>query len=94
MVVFPGIMLLLRAMEKREAGDLRSRFLPMETTIRNCARSAWSCPHTHGPAARARRGRAADRCVRRGDRGDLPTNIGKLPNRSSSFPRLRGFEKS
>jgi glutathione S-transferase len=31
-VVFPGIMLLLRAMEKREAGDLRSRFLPMETT--------------------------------------------------------------
>jgi glutathione S-transferase len=32
MVVFPGIMLLLRAMEKREAGDLRSRFLPMETT--------------------------------------------------------------
>ena len=32
MVVFPGIMLLLRAMEKREAGELRSRFLPMETT--------------------------------------------------------------
>ena len=32
MVVFPGIMLLLRAMEKREAGDLRSRFLPLETT--------------------------------------------------------------
>lgn len=32
MVVFPGIMLLLRAMEKREAGDLRSRFLPMEST--------------------------------------------------------------
>jgi glutathione S-transferase len=31
-VVFPGIMLLLRAMEKREAGDLRSRFLPLETT--------------------------------------------------------------
>ena len=32
MVVFPQIMLLLRAMEKREAGELRSRFLPMETT--------------------------------------------------------------
>jgi glutathione S-transferase len=32
MIVFPGIMLLLRAMEKREAGDLRSRFLPLETT--------------------------------------------------------------
>jgi glutathione S-transferase len=32
MVVFPGIMLLLRAMEKREAGDLRSRFLPMDAT--------------------------------------------------------------
>ena len=32
MVVFPGIMLLLRAMEKREMGELRSRFLPMETT--------------------------------------------------------------
>jgi glutathione S-transferase len=31
-IVFPGIMLLLRAMEKREAGDLRSRFLPLETT--------------------------------------------------------------
>jgi len=32
MVVFPQIMLLLRAMEKREAGELRSRFLPMEAT--------------------------------------------------------------
>jgi glutathione S-transferase len=32
MVVFPQIMLLLRAMEKREAGELRSRFLPMEDT--------------------------------------------------------------
>jgi glutathione S-transferase len=29
-VVFPSIMLLLRAMEKREAGELRSRFLPMD----------------------------------------------------------------
>jgi glutathione S-transferase len=38
MVVFPGIMLLLRAMEKREAGDLRSRFLPMETTYPALAR--------------------------------------------------------
>ncbi len=38
MVVFPGIMLLLRAMEKREAGDLRSRFLPMETTYPSIAR--------------------------------------------------------
>jgi len=38
MVVFPGIMLLLRAMEKREAGDLRSRFLPMETTYPAVAR--------------------------------------------------------
>ena len=32
MVVFPGIMLLLRAMEKRESGELRSRFLPMDAT--------------------------------------------------------------
>ena len=31
-VVFPGIMLLLRALEKREARRLRSRFLPMEAT--------------------------------------------------------------
>jgi len=38
MVVFPGIMLLLRAMEKREAGELRSRFLPMETTYPAIAR--------------------------------------------------------
>ncbi len=37
-VVFPGIMLLLRAMEKREAGELRSRFLPMETTYPAIAR--------------------------------------------------------
>jgi glutathione S-transferase len=32
LVIFPGIMLLLRAMAKREAGELRSRFLPMEVT--------------------------------------------------------------
>jgi glutathione S-transferase len=38
MVVFPGIMLLLRAMEKREASELRSRFLPMETTYPAIAR--------------------------------------------------------
>ena len=38
LVVFPGIMLLLRAMKKREAGDLRSRFLPMETTYPAIAR--------------------------------------------------------
>jgi glutathione S-transferase len=38
MVVFPGIMLLLRAMEKREAGDLRSRFLPMDATYPAIAR--------------------------------------------------------
>jgi glutathione S-transferase len=38
MVMFPGIMLLLRAMEKREAGELRSRFLPMETTYPGIAR--------------------------------------------------------
>jgi glutathione S-transferase len=38
LVVFPGIMLLRRAMEKREAGDLRSRFLPMETTYPAIAR--------------------------------------------------------
>jgi glutathione S-transferase len=38
MTVFPGIMLLRRAMEKREAGDLRSRFLPMETTYPAIAR--------------------------------------------------------
>jgi glutathione S-transferase len=38
LVVFPGIMLLRRAMEKREAGELRSRFLPMETTYPAIAR--------------------------------------------------------
>jgi glutathione S-transferase len=37
-VVFPGIMLLLRAMEKREAGELRSRFLPMDATYPAIAR--------------------------------------------------------
>jgi glutathione S-transferase len=38
LTVFPGIMLLRRAMEKREAGDLRSRFLPMESTYPAIAR--------------------------------------------------------
>lgn len=38
LTVFPGIMLLQRAMEKREAGDLRSRFLPMEATYPAIAR--------------------------------------------------------
>ena len=38
MVVFPGLMLLLRALEKREAGDLRSRFLPLETNYPAIAR--------------------------------------------------------
>jgi glutathione S-transferase len=37
-VVFPSIMLLLRAMEKREAGELRSRFLPMDVTYPAIAR--------------------------------------------------------
>jgi glutathione S-transferase len=38
MVVFPQIMLLLRAMEKREAGDLRARFMPMEENYPATAR--------------------------------------------------------
>ena len=38
LVVFPSIMLLLRALEKREAGDLRSRFLPMDATYPAIAR--------------------------------------------------------
>lgn len=38
LTVFPGIMLLRRAMEKREAGDLRSRFLPMDSTYPAIAR--------------------------------------------------------
>jgi glutathione S-transferase len=38
MVMFPGIMLLLRAMERRGAGSLRSRFLPMGTTYPAIAR--------------------------------------------------------
>jgi glutathione S-transferase len=38
MVMFPGIMLLLRAMEKRGAGSLRSRFLPLGTTYPSIAR--------------------------------------------------------
>jgi glutathione S-transferase len=37
-VVFPSIMLLLRAMEKREAGELRSRFLPIDITYPAIAR--------------------------------------------------------
>lgn len=37
-VVFPGIMLLLRAMDKREAGDLRSRFQPLDSTYPAIAR--------------------------------------------------------
>jgi len=36
--VFPQIMLLLRAMEKREAGDLRARFLPMDQNYPAIAR--------------------------------------------------------
>jgi glutathione S-transferase len=38
MVVFPQIMLLLRAMEKREAGELRAHFLPMDATYPAIAR--------------------------------------------------------
>jgi glutathione S-transferase len=38
MVVFPGIMLLLRALEKRDSGELRTRFLPMESTYPAIAR--------------------------------------------------------
>lgn len=38
LTVFPGIMLLRRAMEKHEAGDLRSRFLPLESTYPAIAR--------------------------------------------------------
>jgi glutathione S-transferase len=38
LVVFPQIMLLLRAMDKREAGDLRARFLPMDQTYPAIAR--------------------------------------------------------
>jgi glutathione S-transferase len=38
LTVFPGIMLLRRAMEKREAGDLGARFLPMESTYPAIAR--------------------------------------------------------
>jgi len=38
LVIFPGIMLLLRALEKREAGDLRARFVPMESTYPAIAR--------------------------------------------------------
>ena len=64
MIVFPGIMLLLRAMEKREAGDLRSRFLPMETTYPgdralDRADGAASGLRPHLSAALARRARRA-----------------------------------
>jgi glutathione S-transferase len=38
LVIFPSIMLLLRALEKREAGDLRARFVPMESTYPAIAR--------------------------------------------------------
>ena len=37
-VVFPSIMLLLRALERREAGELRARFLPMAATYPAIAR--------------------------------------------------------
>ena len=55
LVVFPGIMLLLRAMEKREAGELRSRFLPMAVTYPAIARwiNGWSS--CRGTNARIRR---------------------------------------
>ena len=32
-VVFPGIQMLLRALERREAQELRSRFLPLESEL-------------------------------------------------------------
>ena len=38
LVVFPSIMLLLRALERREAGELRARFLPMAATYPAIAR--------------------------------------------------------
>jgi glutathione S-transferase len=37
-VIYPGIMLLLRALEKREAGELRARFVPMASTYPAIAR--------------------------------------------------------
>jgi glutathione S-transferase len=37
-VIYPGIMLLLRALEKREAGELRTRFVPMASTYPAIAR--------------------------------------------------------
>ena len=33
-VVFPGIQMLLRALDRREAHDLRGRLLPLENNIR------------------------------------------------------------
>lgn len=33
LVIFPGIQLLLRALDKRDAVDLRARFLPLETNF-------------------------------------------------------------
>jgi glutathione S-transferase len=38
LVIYPGIMLLLRALEKREAGELRARFVPMAATYPPIAR--------------------------------------------------------
>jgi len=48
LTVFPGIMLLRRAMEKRETGDLRSRFLPMELTYPAIARWIERVEHLPG----------------------------------------------
>jgi glutathione S-transferase len=39
LVVYPGIQLLLRALERREAQELRARFLPLETHYPSLA--AW-----------------------------------------------------
>jgi len=95
LVVFPGIMLLLRAMEKREAGDLRSRFLPLETThpaIARWIRRVEALPATIvrilRTGARVRRGlRRSTRTRARGD--GRPRNVGKL-KRSFAVTSSRG----
>ena len=66
-VVFPSIMLLLRAMEKREAGELRSRFLPMDVTYPGHCPMDQACRGIAGlrpDLSAALAGRAAPRLTR------------------------------
>ena len=68
-VVFPGIQMLLRALERREAQELRARLLPLETQFSRDlppgSNASKRCPATSAPIRRIGRsetGVAKDRC--------------------------------